>query len=591
MSHVLQPKSLKMSDLQATFRSPFSVTDVALETIKKHFPSIKTQQDTALWVAKASEPQLLTQCLNANVFDHIIDWKKFIKALSSLKQNPYLKDDKGEDPTQYLKVRDALANIVFHSLDQTSSKRYSFAAWALWNSPSNKSKMYMPITTIVFYCNKQELDLEEFYKQLRKHPGGAKGVMISADLSEAEARIVTFLEKASSFNICPPKYTDLDDNQNSKIASILTAPYSALQGGAGVGKTTTVGKLILSIVSSPIPVVVHCLAFTHKAKRCILEKLASNGLVEGPSLKVSTIHSFIATQRVTENKLPPSFVLIDESSMIDIELLSTLAQTLMDSCPQYQLSFVGDMMQLPPITRGEFFRFLVSNQGAHLNELKKCYRTDKPDLFDAYEMIRKGELPTSTDNFHVVTVDSDKDINSHIGKLIYKNIHDIGATQFIAWQNKDVFKINQWIQAALLKSNKIGPGQFKGFYYNDKVIYRGENTKTLTNAMIGRVVDASPRSMAIQWDDGQRTNFTTENAKSIQLAYALTVHCLQGSECSKVIVACYEVGKMISCLDRRFLYTGVSRGKESVVVVTTPDIKSFLKRDVKTAPLTGLRLP
>ena len=449
--------------------------------------------------------------------------------------------------------------------------------------------MYLPISTIVSYNNKQGLDLDELYKHLRKHPGGAKGVMISAGLADAEQSIVDFIKNASSFGIQPRNYKELDSNQNKTIENMLASPYSALQGGAGVGKTTTVAKLIETIVETPPHVVVYCLAFTHKAKRCIMDKLASSGLNDSVAIRVSTIHSFIATVRMG-GSIPPSFILIDESSMIDIELLAQLAEVVKKCNVPYQLTFIGDDMQLPPITRGEFFRYLVSRPGSYINRLVKCYRTDKPDLFAAYEAIRAGKLPDSTLNFKVEHVTSDKDINSYIGKLIYKNIKNTDDTQYIAWQNKDVFKINSWVQAALLKNNMIGPSQFRGFYVNDRVIYRGENTKQLTNALQGKVVETSSRQMVVQWEDGQQTNVTSENIKSINLAYALTVHCLQGSECTNVIVACYEVDKMKYCLDRRFLYTAASRGKQHVTIVTTSNIHEFLSADIKSQPLTSMAI-
>lgn len=568
-----------------------------IELIRKHAPAVKEDADIPLWLAKAPEPLLLRLCLQHHVMKHVVDWKKFIKSLTVLKGNPYVKDDKGEDPTQYIHVRDQIVSILPEPdkakiAPTLETRRYVFAAWSLWNQPANKSRMYMPVATIVQYCNRQSLDIDEFYKNVRKHPDGIKGVILSADLADAEGQIQKFLETAQASTIMPPTYKELDGVQNNTIRSMLASRFGALQGGAGVGKTTTVGRLIDSIAKAPDAPTVFCLAFTHKAKRCIMDKLTDMGIAINDDVRVSTIHSFIATYNRPETPIPRCYILIDESSMIDIELLANLADVVSGKCPFYQLGFVGDMMQLPPITRGEFFRHLVATKGAHVNELHKCYRTDKPDLFDAYQAIRQGKLPKSTENFKVITVDNDKDINSQVGKLIYSNQATLQTTtQFIAWQNKDVYKINQWVQAALLKQQKIGPASYKTFYKGDKVIYRGDNTKTLTNAMTGRVTDVSARNMSVLWEDGLTTPVTNEIVKSINLAYALTVHCLQGSECDNVIIACYEVEKMKYCLDRRFLYTGVSRGKQHVTVITTPNIDSFLQEPIKKAPLTGIRVP
>lgn len=574
----------------ALSQGPYAVSDDALQLIKQHVPQVKSHQDVPLWIGKSSNPEFLHMCLKSGVMAHVADWRVFIKSINKLALNPYLKDGKGEDPNEYMKIRDLMAKHLSEGEQvDVNTRRYSFATWALWNHPNNKSKMYMPVTAIVQYCSKQGLDFEEFYMHLRKHPGGARGVMISSYLFDAESHIQQLLEGATTFGIEAPELQDLDPSQNACIKNMLQVPFSALQGGAGVGKTTTVGKLILTLEKSQKVQTIFCLAFTHKAKRCIMEKLTANGIEEGANIKVSTIHSFIATY--SKMKLPPCFILLDESSMIDIELLAGLAAVIKEACPVYQLAFVGDMMQLPPITRGEFFRHLVSSGGQHVNELTKCYRTDQSDLFQAYEDIRSGKLPASTENFKVLVVDNYNEINSQVGKLVYQNINRIEEVQFIAWQNKDVYKINQWVQQALLKSNKIGPSHYKEFYKGDKVIYRGDNSKTLTNALIGKVIDTNNNFATIRWEDGQQTNTNKDNIRSIKLAYALTVHCLQGSECNHIIVACYDVDKMKYCLDRRFLYTGVTRGKKTCVVVTTANLADMLAASIKTQPLTGIEIP
>jgi len=570
------------------------VSPHVVDLIKQNIAQVKHTQDVPSWIAKSSEPYFLHRCLEIGVFQHIIDWKKFVKGLTALKTNPYIKHDNGEDPTKYLVVRDIVASAQpdeeKNKLQNATTKRYSFATWALWNNPSNRSKMYLPVQNIVAYCKFNNLDLEEFYKHVRKHHT-AKGVMISVDLHDAEKQIENMLLKSVPMGVIPPTYPELDVYQNATIKKMLESPFAALQGGAGVGKTTTMAKLITSLVHASPPVIVHCLAFTHKAKRCIMEKLSANGLMDPSLIKVSTIHSFIATANAGST-IPACYILIDESSMIDVELLASLAQVIMDKCNKFQIGFSGDMMQLPPIGRGEFYRHLVSTKGEHVNELHKCYRTDRPDLFEAYQNIRNSEMPNTTNNFKVIYVDNDKEINSHIGKIIHSNTEGLlSNVQFIAWQNKDVFKINQWVQSALLKNKLIGPEYFHGLYKNDKVIYRGENTKTLTNALIGRVVELGSKSMIIEWEDGQRTPISHDGVKSINLAYALTVHCLQGSECSKAIVACYDVDKMKYCLDKRFLYTGVTRGKEEVIIVTTRNIQDFLNTQIRPPPLTGIQIP
>lgn len=558
--------------------------------LQRYFPHIHDEKDAQKWLSKlpvGTDTTLFFDCLKKEVMEWIQDKDAFVKALVNLKKNPYVKVHLGEDPNKYLQVRDLIASLVLKGdVEMDNEKRYTFATWALWNKSTNKGKMYIPIPQIVSFCNDTDLDLELFFKHLRKPINGSKGVLISADLFEAEKSIAGFLKQAKSLGISPKQFSKLDTTQNSTVASLLEKPFAALQGSAGVGKTTVVSNLVDNITSANITV--FCLAFTHKAKRCIYDKLAQCNLTAHSLVKISTIHSFIA-MATAMTRLPECYIIIDESSMLDIELLALLAQTVMVKCTTYQLLFCGDVMQLSPILRGEFFRNMIDTCESQTCILYKCYRTDRDDLFKAYQSIRNGILPESSKHFHVINVVDDNEINSHVGKMIYKELNNLlENTVIVAWQNKDVFKINQWAQAALLKKGIIGPMKFNNYYKGDKVIYRGDNTKTLTNAMIGHVCDIRHRSMTVNWEDGTSSIVDSALANSIALAYALTVHCLQGSECDKVIVACYEINKMKYCLDRRFLYTAVTRGKKEVFLITTSVIQSFLNNDLKPQPLSSI---
>jgi len=223
---------------------------------------------------------------------------------------------------------------------------YSFAAWALWQK--NKSKMYLPCNVVFAYCYRWKLDSKEMLKHLRRHDV-SKNMVTTNDLYECERTIDAFLRKATASAKLTCKDSDaLDAVQNRAVRLSLASPVSAIQGGAGVGKTTTVSHLVNEVASQTSVV---CLAFTHKAKRCIRQKLQND------DVRVSTIHSFVQSNKgagVTQYER--LFLLLDETSMIDVELLADLAKTVLAKCDGYQVCFVGDEQQLQPIGRGEFFR-------------------------------------------------------------------------------------------------------------------------------------------------------------------------------------------------------------------------------------------
>jgi exodeoxyribonuclease V alpha subunit len=148
--------------------------------------------------------------------------------------------------------------------------------------------------------------------------------------------------------------------------------------------------------------------------------------------------------------------------------------------------------------------------------------------------------------------------------------------------------LNSWVQKALVKANKIGPGHFKRgmkeFYVNDKVIYCGENSEDLTNSMNGIIVNVDSKGVWIKWEH-KSMHSVYKDTYGIYLAYAISAHKSQGSEYNNVLVVCYEVEKMCKCLDRRWLYTSCTRGQENVVVVTTKHIDGFVNKQLSKIPI------
>lgn len=524
-----------------------------------------------LWLTKAcKEPELFEKCAQAKLLTHVAEYKRFADGLAALKENPYLKKEFGEKPEMLHKVRSTLAAKVLGVQDDLAA-RADFAAWAYFFQHSNR--LYVPAVSLFKYCGEQGIDNTALFACMRKHSGSK--TYTYAELYDAEMTVVQMLREAQTHGLRfdPLLGSRLDPVQIAAVRSVLASPYSAIQGGAGVGKTTTVSDLVGSIRGK---VQVFCLAFTHKAKRCLQGRIVAT-----EDIALSTIHSFVATWGRPESpRLPPRiFVLLDESSMIDIELLGELARVLLRSGAAYQLCFVGDTHQLPPIGRGEFYRHLVESRKA-VCELKRCYRTDRADLFAAYEAVRAGRTPESSENFTMDIVPTDRDINARMGALISQGLPD--GFQIIAWQNKDVWKVNQWVQADLAKRGKVGPEGWRSLLLRDRVIYKGANNEKLTNATTGVVTEVHPRGVTIEWETG--VSLKHDDAKDIHLSYVNTVHSEQGSEHDVVIVPCYEARKMMCCLDRRWFYTAITRGKMRVIVIATPEIKDFIKAPLRALP-------
>ena len=357
----------------------------------------------------------------------------------------------------------------------------------------------------------------------------------------------------------------------------MCSPFSCIQGGAGVGKTTTVSEIIKEVKQVLTVVTV---TFTHKAKRCVEKRLHEAGITD---VTTSTIHSFI--MRLKGMRFARILLLIDESSMVDLELMGELAKQMMEFCDAYQLCFVGDTMQLPSVGRGEIYRMMIDAAGPHVKSLVQCYRTDRADLFDAYQAIREGRLPPTSEHFKLELFDDDGGIDGFAAGFIARHSD---AYMYVAWQNKDVARINKMVQAEMVKSGRVGPRAWGQFYMHDRVVYRGENKEHLTNAMTGTVVDVKSDGMTVKWDDCAEVTVFKKDARGVQLMYCGTCHIMQGSEYKQVCVLCYDIVKMIKCSDRKWIYTAVTRAQDNVVLAATRELDIFVAHQLADAPLSGL---
>jgi exodeoxyribonuclease V alpha subunit len=310
--------------------------------------------------------------------------------------------------------------------------------------------------------------------------------------------------------------------------------------------------------------------------------------------------------------------------MIDLQLLSELADVIR-CCNKYQVCFVGDDGQLPPMSRGEVFRQLTLpdllddslnicriRSVVKVHHLRTCYRTNSRELFDACQALRQGNLviddkDSADPSWEVHLASTDADVYTELRRRICKIDVECGSfPQYIAWQNKDVRKINEMVQDHLLNRGMLDArdvwehGSVNRFHKGDKVVYVGDNLKKngmeLTNAMTGNVVSAGIGGMTIAWEgiDGGQMTMISSSAKSVpspndvQLAYCVTVHKSQGSEHDVIIVPCLEVEKMKLCLDRRWLYTAATRAKQRAVIIATPNISGFVSKSVSAIPLNSL---
>lgn len=496
--------------------------------------------------------------------------RKLLANMDKLKAEPYVRERMGEPNDDPVRARDWV-RAVFDFIpnadaEKVSSDRRRFSAWMVFDIKS--SEVYVKRDTARAMTGKWGCPPEDMLVQ---HPSSPT-IVTCLDLHIAQLLIKKMVAQATSvcstMDVAGPEFTMLDDVQRDIAHRVSRTPFSVLQGSAGTGKTTVMAAVMTAAMAGNSDV--RCLAPTHKAKNNLKLRVPDGA-------ETSTIHSFVKRKAAG---LPPTFFIIDEGSMVDLELLGELAKVVLRDCSKWQICIAGDVGQLEPVGRGECFRRAVDQlkSAGQLFVLEKCYRTSFQVLFNAQSSIRNGRVPATSPG--VVDIDrfaNETDAWQHVKKMV---VAEGAAVQYIAWQNKHVATINDLVQL------QVHGERSAAFMEGDRVVYNGENKTNMTTAMVGRVVSMSGKKVRVDWEDGQERAVAVND---VQLAYCMTVHKAQGSEFDDVCVATFAVDTMAKMLDRRWLYTASTRAKNRLRIVSGPGLDDLVAMPVKRQGLTNLK--
>jgi len=466
-----------------------------------------------------------------------------------------------------------------------------FIVWRVFHERNHMRYVYLPESSVERAARTAGITQSRFKACVAEGPPDSR-VVTHIEFTKMQAAIRAFLRNACVLRdraLPPSALLGLDEHQRAVAAGIVGTPFSVLHGGAGTGKSTLIAAVVASFLSMKTPVL--CLAPTHRAKKNLAKRLPS-------AANVSTIDSFIKSasnsQAAAASKSAPAaggetFIFVDEASMVDLEKLATLARTRTAAQGhKWQVCMTGDDGQLEPIDRGEMFRTMIYNGGAHVFQLLKCYRAENEDLLEAQRCIRDGRMPsTPSDAVRIELVASDRDVERLLVPYIREHTR---AVQYIAWTNKMCDFVNAHVQCQVhgRESPPRTDGGSAAPLVGDKVVYIGKNNvkKGLTNAMIGTVRGIDAMGLEVCWDDGGGIIACARS--EVILAYCVTVHRAQGSQFEHVCVVATNVDAMMRALDRRWAYTAVSRAQRRCDIFSTKAFPEFIKRPVRRREMVGI---
>lgn len=380
----------------------------------------------------------------------------------------------------------------------------------------------------------------------------------------------------SYFNI------NYNEEQKRAIKQSLIKNFSIITGGPGTGKTTIIKGIVqlYKIISG----------YSYEKLEEKLVLLAPTGraakrMSEACNFPASTIHRYLRWNKETNefgynsnNKAPCEFVIIDETSMIDIELLYNFFKAIKTNV---KLVFIGDYNQLESVGPGNILKDLIDSQMINTIFLKEIYRQDQNSYITelAYE-INYGELTESflnkKDDYNFIGCDDENILKTTciLAKKAIDKGYDIKNVQVLAPVYKGINGIDN-LNKTLQKIFNPKSDE-KNETYDGNVIYR-ENDKVLQlenmpddnvfNGDIGFIEKINGSEITVNFD-GNKVKYTPKEYKNIKHGYAISIHKAQGSEFEIVLMPITNAYKMM--LYRKIIYTGITRAKKSLMLIGNP---------------------
>ena len=403
--------------------------------------------------------------------------------------------------------------------------------------------------------------------------------------------------------------------QLEAIEEAMTSGLLLITGGPGTGKTTILNGILA--------------LFSQMQLRCLLAAptgRAAKRLSEVTGQEASTIHRLLEagidphTGRMyfakdEDNPLKADAIIVDEMSMVDIQLLYHLLKAI----PQgKRLILVGDPDQLPPVGPGFPFADCLRCGTLPSVRLTEIFRQAQESLIvmNAHR-VNRGEMPelhNRNSDFFFLPCRSEEQVAQTVAGLCTTRLpKNMGIPsdqiQVLTPTRKGV--VGTWGLNALLQSQLNPPapnkkekkiGEF-AFREGDRVMQIRNNYDIMWKACdgstvgtgifngdIGTILSIDPNAeiLTVVFDD-REAEYEFSQLNELEPAYAMTVHKSQGSEYRAVILSAWNGSPYL--LSRSILYTAITRARELLIIVGREETIAAMTQNAKVGRrYSGLKL-
>lgn len=400
----------------------------------------------------------------------------------------------------------------------------------------------------------------------------------------------------------------LHEKQREAVSNSLNSGVHVITGGPGTGKTTII-KCIL-----------HILKFLKLSYQlCAPTGRAAKRMGEATGEEAKTIHRLLDLDfkdgkgyfTYNENtKIPVDVVIVDEVSMVDEYVFSSLVKALQDGAT---LILVGDKDQLASVGAGNVLADVIASGLFKITYLDKIYRqSDGSMIIENAHLINHGKMPVLDNrakDFFFVDKSDPTEVKEEVEALVTTRLPkylkcEQTDVQVLCPMKKGVagvISLNAAIRDSLNpkkdSADDIKCGEYT-FREGDKIMQTVNNYEQewfeevdgrtrrgagVFNGDTGFIesIDRQNMKFNVRFDDNKVSEYSLSDIDQIIPAYAVSVHKSQGSEFKAVVVALSQGNYFI--MTRNLLYTAVTRAKDLCVIVGAEDVVKRMVRNNYTA--------
>jgi exodeoxyribonuclease V alpha subunit len=482
------------------------------------------------------------------------------------------------------------------------------------------------------------------FEKIRDALGNEKNAVYLINLREDESAVAKMIRQLAAAPKLLPQI-DFDKSiedfrrrfnfqfapqQRAAIEAALGGGVSVITGGPGTGKTTIVRAILKilqesgghALLAAPTGRAARRLAESSKSHAKTIHRLlnfdpSTGGFLHGPGLP-----------------LKGDLIVVDEASMLDIQLASSLLSAIPSTAG---VLFVGDVDQLPSVGPGEFLRDVIESGVAKVVRLDEVFRQKRSSLIvrnahrvnqgqfpylnlgdlkkaDAEEgiapedaadeaapeaaavIIKNGDQAASKNkkpqDFFFIEREHPEELREALAKVVCERIpqsfgfnpmDDVQVLTPMRRNSLGAIALNEMLQARLNAANE--PEYIRTgieLRLGDKLMQTRNNYELdVFNGDIGRVreIDREKKTVRIDFE-GRVKTYAFDDLDQLELAYAISIHKSQGSEYKAAVVLLHSQHYVM--LQRNLIYTALTRARELAILLGTRKALGVALKNVAT---------